>query len=297
MPTKYGDEFKSDAVALVESGMTQKQVCKDLGISKSALAAWTQDARFRAHGMTPSQDPAERREMAQAVKRIRELEMGQRGTQAGGSVSVADSCLTPKIVFPLVREMAAVGALVRVPVAVVCRVLGFSEQAYCQWLRSPKSARELEEEHLISVLKELHEDDPEGGWRVLADDLHDLGYHVSERRVWRLCHVAGIKSVIVTRKRRYRKAGLPVGDDLVKREFTATGPNQLWLTDITEHWTGWIPVVVATVATYVSSSKAAIRSAGVSQSNDFRGRPFSSSAIMASCSNVNWRRSAPLGRY
>lgn len=195
--------------------------------------------------------------------------------------------------FPLVREMAAVGARVRVPVAVACRVLGFSEQAYYQWLQSPKSARELEEEHLISVLKELHEDDPEGGWRVLADDLHDLGYHVSERRVWRLCHVAGVKSVIVTRKRRYRKAGPPVGDDLVKREFTATGPNQLWLTDITEHWTGWIPVVVATVATYVSSSKAAIRSAGVSQSNDFRGRPFSSSAIMASCSNVNWRRSAP----
>lgn len=75
MPTKYSNEFKRDAVALVESGMTQKQVCKDLGISKSALAAWTQDARFRAHGMTPSQDPAERREMAQAVKRIRELEM------------------------------------------------------------------------------------------------------------------------------------------------------------------------------------------------------------------------------
>ena len=33
------------------------------------------------------------------------------------------------------------------------------------------------------------------------------------------------------------KAGPPVHDDLVKRKFTATRPNQLWLTDITEHRT------------------------------------------------------------
>jgi len=35
--------------------------------------------------------------------------------------------------------MAATGARVRVPVAVACRVLGFSEQAYYQWLKQPMS--------------------------------------------------------------------------------------------------------------------------------------------------------------
>ena len=34
-----------------------------------------------------------------------------------------------------------------------------------------------------------------------------------------------------------RKAGPPVHDDLVLRDFTASKLNQLWLTDITEHWT------------------------------------------------------------
>lgn len=77
--------------------------------------------------------------------------------------------------------------------------------------KQPVSAREAEEQHLIGVLQELHEDDLEGGYRVLADDLHDLGYQVSERRVWRLCKVAGIQSVIAKRKRRYQKAGEPVG--------------------------------------------------------------------------------------
>lgn len=50
---------------------------------------------------------------------------------------------------------------------------------------------------------------------MLADDLEDAGYRVSERK-----HVP---------------AGPPVHDDLVQRNFTAMQPNQLWLTDITEH--------------------------------------------------------------
>jgi len=34
------------------------------------------------------------------------------------------------MIYPLVKEMAAVGAPVRVPVAVACRILGFSKQGY-----------------------------------------------------------------------------------------------------------------------------------------------------------------------
>ena len=40
MPVKFSEEFKRDAVALVlTQGMSQKQVCADMGISKSALQA------------------------------------------------------------------------------------------------------------------------------------------------------------------------------------------------------------------------------------------------------------------
>lgn len=141
------------------------------------------------------------------------------------------------MIYPLVREMAAAGARVRVPVTVACRVLGFSTQAYYQWAKMPMSAREKEELHLIKVLRRLHDDDPEGGYRVLSDDIHDLGYRISERQVWRLCKVAGIQSVISSRKRRGIKASSPVGDDLVQRQFTAEQINEKWLVDITEHHT------------------------------------------------------------
>lgn len=53
MPRIYSDEFKRDAVALVESGIALKQVANDLGVSRSGLQSWVRDARFQSHGMTP----------------------------------------------------------------------------------------------------------------------------------------------------------------------------------------------------------------------------------------------------
>jgi len=104
-------------------------------------------------------------------------------------------------------------------------------------VKQPVSKREADDQHLIGVLRKLHAEDPEFGYRFLTDEMQDLGYVITERRVWRLCKQAGIRSVITKRKGRASRAGAPVGDDLVEHEFTADGPNRLWLTDITEQWT------------------------------------------------------------
>lgn len=75
VPKICTNEFKRDAVARLDSGLAQKQVCKDLGVPKAALQAWVRDARIQSHGLTATAEPLERREMTSAVKRIRELEM------------------------------------------------------------------------------------------------------------------------------------------------------------------------------------------------------------------------------
>ncbi|GAA1369149.1 transposase [Brevibacterium luteolum] len=74
MPKIYTDEFKQSALDLVGDGMSQRQVCADLGISKSALQAWVRDSRLRDHGLEPATEPDESRAQAAALKRIRELE-------------------------------------------------------------------------------------------------------------------------------------------------------------------------------------------------------------------------------
>lgn len=84
----------------------------------------------------------------------------------------------------------------------------------------------------------MHRDDPRSGFRFIADELADAGHQVSERRVRKVCSQAGIVSAHSRKRGRSKKPGPPVHDDLVERNFTATGPDRLWLTDITDHPTG-----------------------------------------------------------
>lgn len=142
------------------------------------------------------------------------------------------------MIYPLVRELAAAGAPVRVPVAVTCRVLKIAKQPYYRWLADPVSDRDWDDAHLIDAARDAHREDPAFGYRLIADELADLGFDASERRVWRLCSQNGIVSAISRRKRgKGTRPGPPVHDDRVQRDFTADAPNRLWLTDITEHWT------------------------------------------------------------
>lgn len=141
------------------------------------------------------------------------------------------------MMYPLVRELAAADAPMRVPVTVTCRVLGFSTQAFYKWLAAPVSDRDLADAYLTNAAIDAHRDDPEFGYRLVADELRQVGHRVGDRRVWRLCSAQGLFSAHAPRKGSGKRAGPPVHDDLVCRDFTAKRPNQLWLTDITEHRT------------------------------------------------------------
>src|SRR5680860_958302 len=140
--------------------------------------------------------------------------------------------------YPLVLELAATDAPIRVPVAVTCRVLGFSTQAFCKWKRSPVCRRDLDDAYLTNAAVDLHHDDPESGYRLIADDLKDAGHMVSENRVWRLCSQQRLFSVHSKERGLNRKPGPPFHDDLLERDVTADQPDTKWLVDITEHPTG-----------------------------------------------------------
>ena len=135
------------------------------------------------------------------------------------------------MMFPLVRDLAADS----IPVAVTCRVLGFSKQAYYQWRAQPVSQRDWDDAHLINTAIGIHTDDPEFGYRFITDELARHGIVASRNRVHRLCTQQRLWSVHARKRGLSRKPGPPVHDDLVARRFTAPTPNRLWLTDITEH--------------------------------------------------------------
>ena len=144
------------------------------------------------------------------------------------------------MMYPLVRELAAADAPFRVPVAVTCRVLKLARQPYYRWLARPVTDTDWVEAHRANALFDAHRDDPEFGHRLLVDEARQAGQPMADRTGWRICSTNGWWSVFGKPKAyaKARKAGTPSHDDLVARRFTAPGPNRLWLTDITDHWTG-----------------------------------------------------------
>jgi putative transposase len=135
--------------------------------------------------------------------------------------------------YPLVRDLAAEG----IPVRLTCGVLGHSTQAYYAWLSAPVSRRDLEDAYVTNALIDAHADDPEFGYRFLADEVERAGHLAGERRIWRLCSQQRLWSTTVRKGRRGagKTPGPAVHDDLVQRNFTAQRPDQVWVTDITEH--------------------------------------------------------------
>ena len=136
--------------------------------------------------------------------------------------------------YPLVAELAEAG----IPVSVSCRVLKLARQPYYRWRNDPIRDADVLRAYRINALHDAHRDDPTFGYRYLADEARRAGWRMSRRTAWKLCSQAEILSSAQRRRRgKGKKAGPPVFDDHVQRQFRADAPNRLWLTDITEHWT------------------------------------------------------------
>lgn len=139
------------------------------------------------------------------------------------------------MMYPLVRELAGDG----IPVTVTCRVLNLARQPYYRWLANPVTDAELAAAYRANALFDAHRDDPEFGYRYLADEARDAGQGMCQRTAWRLCSQNGWWSAFGKKRgKNGKKPGPPVHDDLVQRDFTAQAPSALWLGDITEHRTG-----------------------------------------------------------
>ena len=114
----------------------------------------------------------------------------------------------------------------------ICRTLGVSASAYYQRATGERSARRVEDERLLSRIREVHEANYCAyGYRRTWKALQRSGEQVSRCRVQRLMRSEGLQGA----KRRGKpwRTTTPSPDahrraDLVNRDFTAGHPNELW---------------------------------------------------------------------
>jgi putative transposase len=135
------------------------------------------------------------------------------------------------------------------PIATMCRVLGLSTSGYYAWTKRAPCARSRSNAWLLERIRIIHERSgcTYGAPRVHAQLLQE-GMAVGYNRVARLMREAGLRGVS---RRRWvcttqRDRSARPAADLVRREFSAAAPDQLWVADITyiATWEGFLYLAV-----------------------------------------------------
>jgi putative transposase len=134
-------------------------------------------------------------------------------------------------------------------VATMCRLLGVSTSGYYAWRSRTPRPRALRDAELTSKIRDIHAASRAtyGAPRVHFE-LAVSGTRIGRKRVARLMRMAGL--VGASRRKgcttTVRADGASAAPDLVKRDFVAQGPNQLWVADITyvPTWAGFLYLAV-----------------------------------------------------
>jgi len=133
----------------------------------------------------------------------------------------------------------------RYGIGVMSRILQVSKSGYYKWFKRKPSKRVLEEGRLEVEIKAAHKRTRETyGPERLQHELKEQGVKVGICRIRRIRKKLGIRC---RQKRKFKattdsKHALPVAENLLHQQFEATGPNEVWLSDITYIPTeeGWL---------------------------------------------------------
>ncbi len=122
------------------------------------------------------------------------------------------------------------------PVRAMCKTLRVSHSGYYDWLDRPACARAQANVALLEQIRQAHaaSDATYGVPRIQAE-LADQGIKAGHNRIAAVMRAHGLRGVsrrqgwcVTTQRDKDRRAA----PDLVQREFTATGINQLWVADM-----------------------------------------------------------------
>ena len=131
----------------------------------------------------------------------------------------------------------------------MCRVLALSRSGYYGWRHRPPSNRDRANARLATDVHRVYtENKGRAGAPRIAQHLRDEGQKVGKNRVARVMRTEQLRAKAA---RKYKATthsnhSLPVAPNLLEQDFTATAPNQKWVSDITYIATdeGWLYLAV-----------------------------------------------------
>jgi putative transposase len=139
----------------------------------------------------------------------------------------------PKDKYPVIAELASQGFSAKR----CCRILGVAASGFFMWRRRSPSPRQLRFAWLTELVRAIHADSRGTyGWRRINAELtYGHGVIVNCKTVRKIMRLHGLYGLPGSRKLFRSKANIATTADLVERRFDRPAPDQLWVTDITEH--------------------------------------------------------------
>ena len=116
-----------------------------------------------------------------------------------------------------------------------------------------------------------------GMLRIRAALEIEQGIIVNKKLVWKIMRQLGLRGLPGPKKRSWNPANAATEEDLVERRFFAGAPNELWLTDVTEHPTREGKVYCCVVL-------------DVSRARRWAGRSIAAASRCSSTTRSQWRR-------
>ncbi len=227
MPTTYPTEFKIETIRRYKKGESIQALSEELRIAQSTLYKWrkeycTIETPHRAY--TPKEFDA-------VCRQLQKLEHEMAVIRLSGYLAN----------IPLQKKLATLEEIYNQPdnlysVHELCDALGVARGTFYNHIfrRADRSKREKEQAQLTLIVKQIFDDSEQRyGAEKIRVTLAESGIHVGRKRITAIMQELGLYSIRVDAKKEFKKKQKYTKQNLLKREFSASHPNQIWVSDIT----------------------------------------------------------------
>ena len=232
MPYSYAPQFRAMVVEQVRSGRRVAEVAATLELAEGTVYRWVRQDRIDRGELAGTSTP-ETAELRAARRRIAELESELATVRRASDLFAEGRVVRPKDLFGIVETLAKEGHGAKR----VCRILAVAPSGFFSWRTNAPSDRAIRRAWLTDLITEVHDKSRRTyGWRRVRAELGDAyGQVVNKKLIQAIMAEQDISGLPTRRKGKPNLLHRLTAEDFVNREFQRHGPNQLWMTDVTEH--------------------------------------------------------------
>lgn len=227
MPTTYPIELKVKTICRYEKGESIKTLSQELHIAQSTLYQWRKEycsIKTPTRTYTPAEFDA-------ISRRLQKLEHHMEIIRQTGYLSSV----------PLQKKLATLEELYNRPcnpfsVHELCDALDVARDTFYNHIfrKADKSKYQEEQAQLMLKVKQVFDDSEQRfGAEKIRIILAESGIRVGKKRISAIMSELGLCSVRTDAKKQFKRKQQYAKRNLLKQEFSADHPNQIWGSDIT----------------------------------------------------------------